>query len=76
MTGLEKRVENLERVTNAGAKVLFISWGMHEGVSVATCEGHTMSRRDGESATAFKERAFAEFREKGLSAGTHWVNWK
>lgn len=76
MTGLEKRVENLERVTNAGARVILISWEMPEGVTVATCEGCTMSRQDGESATAFRERAFAEFREQGLSAGTHWVNWK
>ena len=76
MTGLEKRDEKLERVTNAGARVLLISWEMPEGATMATCEGYTISKQDGESATAFKKRAFAEIREQGLSAGTHWVNWQ
>lgn len=76
MTGLEKRVEKLERVTNAGERVLLVSWEMPEGATVATCEGYTMSRQSGESATAFKARVFAEIREQGLSAGTHWVNWQ
>ena len=76
MTALKRRVEKLERVTNAGARCLLVSWEMPEGATVATCEGYTVSRQGGESATAFKECALAGFREHGLSAGTHWVNWQ
>lgn len=76
MTGLAKRIEDLERVTNAGERVILAMWDMPEQVGKAICEGHTVERKEGEEGADFRERALSAFERLTLCGGTHWVRWE
>lgn len=76
MTGLAKRIEDLERGANAGERVLLAMWDMPEQVGKAICEGHTVERKEGEEGADFRERALSAFERLTLCGGTHWVRWE
>ncbi|WP_300774219.1 hypothetical protein [uncultured Desulfovibrio sp.] len=76
MTGLAKRIEDLERGANAGERVLLVTWDMPERVGKAICEGYTVERKEGEERVDFRERALSSFEGLTLCGGTHWVHWE